>query len=182
MLSMLVNLINQVAIIPEYIISPLIGISVIIAFVTVVWQVSKKQTTTENNITHIGTEATKDKLEINARTNDLEKLFHRTISDMKVEIKTELLDRISGVQGQIDAMRSDLKDASNRVTIVNTKVDQHEKAIEAVHYRLDKLVDFFKDWNQRVEDRVEAAKREIMGFMNMLINFSNRTRGRASSA
>ena len=187
---MLGNLINQNLIgINESTLNLLIGIGIVAAFVTVVWQVSRKQANTENSITNTNTTLNEFKESINKSISESHKDLLEKITELDKEMTKKLADtkierseQIGVVQKQVNSMCSDLKEVGNRVTVVNTKVEVQEKEQNKLHERIDKNLGFITNWNQRIEDKVENSKRDLMGFMNMLINFSNRTKGRSPSA
>jgi predicted nucleic acid-binding Zn-ribbon protein len=141
----------------------------------IVWNMSKKFTTLEND-GKTGKEAHyHDVKEIKENINNLEKELIQRISDARVERKEEIaktvgnnIDKFEALQKQIDGTKSDLKDVSTRVTQVNTKTEYIEKEIVELKECDAENKKFVIDWNQRIEDRIEATIkyiREIVAFL-----------------
>jgi archaellum component FlaC len=134
----------------------------------IVWNMSKKFTTLENDA-KAGKEAHyNDVKEIKENINNLEKELIQRISDARVERKEEIaktlgnhLSKFESIQKQIDSSRSDLKDVSTRVTQVNTKTEYIEKEIIELKECDASDHKFHTNWSQRIEDRIEEARKEI---------------------
>jgi hypothetical protein len=151
-------------------------------FLGIVWNMSKKFTTLENDAKVGKEQHNNDVKEMKEDVNQLEKDLIQRISDAKVERKEEIskavgnnFDKFENLQKQIDSSRSDMKDVSTRVTQVNTKTEYIEKEIKELKQCDQTNHDFHTKWTQRVEDRIEAARKETGAlrhdFVNMFRSF-----------
>lgn len=184
------------------VINPLVGVTVIIGFIIVVWRIAVNYQKQESATALIDSKviALDKKVEklfntAELQNKELEKFFADALNkdklEWKEEVKQALFDvnsRFADIQSQLSSIRSQLKDVDNRVTIVDTIVKGHTQGMKALHKRINKNIDFFTNWTQRVENRVEEAQnrltnmiseaeKRLMGTMNMLINARN---GRSS--
>lgn len=171
-------------------IPPVVSIVAFIGLITIIWNVSKNYTSLKNDVVSLKERHLADMVSIAEKMAQIEKFFADSLNKDKLEWKEEVVqalkvssEKFTEQQSQLTAIRSQLKDVDNRVTIVDTIVKGHTQGIKSIHKRVNNNVDFFTKWIQRVEDRVEKAqdrtnslisdaKKELMGTMNMLINLS----------
>ena len=157
-------------------IPPVISIVAFTALIAVIWNISRKFTTLELDAKTGKEQHFNDIARLENKINEFDKNLVKQISDAKVERKEEIskalgnsVDRYEGLQRQIDGVRSDVKDQSSRITTVITKADFIEKQIKELKECDEKNMQFVTDWNQRIEDRIEAAIKWIKEIMTFLL-------------
>ena len=143
-------------------------------------QIDKKQ---DKEITEIRREHNDDVVELRKEMSNQDNEAIKQIGIARVERKEEITkaiinqhERLEVLQRQIDQLKSDIKDLSTRITVSGTKSDVFEREVERLCEESAEAKKFFADWNQRIEDRIENSKKELMGMMNMLINISDANR------
>lgn len=153
-------------------------IPTIIGLIVIAWNASRNYTNMQNELKNLGITATKELGRLDTKLTEIEK---ELIERMNKGVLNQV-EKFTNLQKQIDNMKVELKDVHNRVTQVDTKVNGQQDWLQNTNNRIDKNIDFFTVWGQRKEDRIEKAqdrlftivsdaKRELMGVMNMLINY-----------
>lgn len=178
----------------DILVDPLGLIAIIFAIIagfigsfTLVWRVSKNYNDQKIKQDLQDAEIVAMKLKLVELDNGMQATFDKFRIERREEIAKAVSnqhDRFQALQSQIDGIKLDVKDSTSKIEIVKTKVETHENDITRVNNRIDKNIDFFTTWNQRIEDSVIKAearvniliadgKRELMGMMNMLVNATN---------
>jgi vancomycin resistance protein YoaR len=183
----------------EFPAASLLGVGVLTglgALMVYVWNMSKQYTTMKLNIVNQEKKHVEDITVLRAQIAETRKDLELKVSEAKVERREEISRAVENQTGkfieqreQLTGIRSEVKDANTRVTVVSTKVDATEKEQANLHLKIDQNITFLTNWLNRVEDRikdaerkatndVECARRELFDCMNMLANLAKRqTRG-----
>lgn len=143
-----------------------------LAVLTYVWAASKKITTLEND-NKVGKEQHhKDIKELKDQIAKLENSSIQRDANSKIERKEEITKEVTNQSGkfesinkQIEGIRSEVKVVASTVTAVDTKVDGIEKQIDDLKTEDRRIVDFFKEWNQRIENKGE----KILDYVHEII-------------
>ena len=169
----------------------------IIAIGTILWNVSRRIANYENERKNLEAkhnsdiEALKQKIEANHKES-IDKIHEAAIERTKQinEANLAIKDQFNALQKQLDNKSVDIKSVDTRVTQAITQISNICKELAEIKDDIKLEKEFRTDWNQRIENRVEEARkaarelienaeRRLMGMMNMLIQMrkSNFTLG-----
>ena len=178
-------------------IGAVIGIISALAVVgTLLWNASRKQAKsdlkTENlegkheaDVKRIEEKIASKELTWATTIKEMEKEILQKISDQRAERKEEIAKALSNnraeaadFQAQITGIRSDMKDASTRITTLDTKVNHHAEGLHEGKADKLELKMFFENKYERLEDRVAKGEDFVK---NTLVEFFSRERAKTLS-
>lgn len=152
-----------------------VSIVAFISILLVVWNMSRKFTTLENDAKTGKEQHYTDIKDIKDKIQSIEKDLIQRISDAKVERKEEIASalgnnvaKFENLQKQIDSARSDMKDVSTRVTTVNTKTEHIENEIIELKDCDSSNHRFHIEEHRITNNKIEILRSE---FINMFTSF-----------
>jgi len=160
--------------------APIISLVAIVTISLVIWNMSRRFTTMEVQQQNM-------KEELHTTTKGLAEEISRQKIERQEDIGKALLqekEELNMLQKQIDSSKGDLKGLLSKIEVNDTRIAQSERVHEElrqetsrVHQEATKViqthVDFFAKWNQRIEDRIEDLRRQLI----QMYQNSNSTKG-----
>lgn len=148
----------------------------IVAALGVVWNMSRKITTLENDAKTGKEQHNNDVKELKQQISDLKSDSIQRGADQKIERKEEIAKELSNqvtkfetLQKQIDSGKLETKGVATTVTQVNTKVEYIEKQITELKECDANNAAFFTKWIQRKEDDIKSMAEWIKEIMTFLL-------------
>jgi len=149
--------------------APIISLVAIVSISLIIWNMSRRFTTME-----VVQQNMRD--ELHTTTKGLADEISRQKIERQEDIGKALLqekEELNQLQKQIDSSKGDIKSLLSKIEVNDTKIQQSEKVHEElkgetmrVHQEATKTiqqhVDFFAKWNQRIEDRIEDLRKQII--------------------
>lgn len=162
--------------VPLYTISIIVGSLVGFgALLTIIWNFSKKITTIELNLAQRKTEYKDDLARLQEQhlkdVKALETEIQRKAIERREDIAKAMIqhkDDIVNISKQLDSQKADIKSLLSKIEVAYTSITTGEKTHAEIKAEMNRLIGFFTDWIQRVEDRIEGLRKE---FLNMFTAF-----------
>jgi hypothetical protein len=148
------------------------GISTMLYFI---WNTSRRFTTLHLEKEQLLAQYTRDLALIERKhledVKALQDEIQRQIIERKDDMTTESLQRkddLTNIQKQIDGVKSDVKSLLAKIEVNIANIEQSKEVHDELCEADERNIKFFTDWNQRIEDRIEALRKE---YLHMLVSF-----------
>lgn len=153
----------------EALTAPIVSLIAVAAISAIIWNMSRRFTTIEVSLQNM-----KDELHIT--TKGLAEEISRQKIERQEDIGRALLaekEELNTVQKQIDSSRGDIKGLLSKIEVNDTRInhsdqihselkDNNNRTREDLQKRIQEHVEFFSKWNQRIEDRIEDLRKQLI--------------------
>jgi len=153
----------------EALTAPIVSLIAVAAIAAVIWNMSRRFTTIE-----VSQQNMKD--ELHQTTKGLAEEINRQKIERQEDIGKALLsekEELNIVQKQIDSSKGDIKGLLSKIEVNDTRINHSDeihlelkdginRTRQEVEKRIQEQVEFFTKWNQRIEDRIEDLRKQLI--------------------
>lgn len=150
--------------------APLVGVTIgLVTVATLVYGVGKKTASMEVAAKVLDERQKSDINKMEMKLHDIVKEMEMKIHEAREERREQInkavvdqIERFNNIQKQIDYAKGDVKGLLSKIEINETKINVLEDTPKELKIDAENSKRFFTDWIQRVEDRIEALRKEFL--------------------
>jgi predicted nucleic acid-binding Zn-ribbon protein len=153
----------------EALTAPIVSLIAVAAISAIIWNMSRRFTTIEVSLQNV-----KDELHIT--TKGLAEEISRQKIERQEDIGKALIaekEELNTIQKQIDMAKGDIKGLLSKIEVNDTRINHSDEVHtdlkgsingvrQDVEKRIQEHVEFFSKWNQRIEDRIEDLRKQLI--------------------
>jgi chromosome segregation ATPase len=148
--------------------------SAICTIIYFIWNTSKKFTTLQLEKEQLLAQYERDLASIEKKhLNDVQALsneIQRQTIERRDDMTQESLQRkddLNNIQKQIESLKADVKGLLSKIEVNVAAIETSKEVHDELCQEDEKNVKFFTDWNQRIEDRIEALRKEYLHMLTV---------------